>query len=465
MFECRLGWLADPARSSVPQGGGHRGRRRWCECTDCLSAAHRLTDKAFQGSGTDSSTWRSFGILKGMLGTLTEPCLRWFGAARSSAINRVTQGRNVTTIDQEVIATPEGRGKPVVIDSLRHQYGSLVAVDNVSLSIKAGEIVALLGPSGCGKTTLLRAMAGFIRQQSGQVLIDGQSIDALPPNKRNIGIVFQNYALFPHMTVAENVAYGLLARGRRRSETPGIVSRFLDVVQLSSMRDRFPKQLSGGQQQRVALARALAVEPSVLLLDEPFSALDKSLRLDMQIELKRLQRQFGLTAVLVTHDQEEAMSVADRIAVMNRGAVEQFDTPASVYDQPESLFVANFVGTSNTMRGRIVEQLSGAVAVALEAGATVTVPVDHSPGTGKSVLMSVRPEQLMLSDTEVPGHWRVRLRLSVPVGPSVVRDLETSQGAAIKLLEPRLGGDTDLRGDLWCGLRPEARPSIFVVDG
>ena len=213
-------------------------------------------------------------------------------------------------------------GHTLDIDLVTHRYGSVTAVADVSLAVRAGEIVALLGPSGCGKTTLLRVVAGFVRQSKGSVRIDGKPVDHLPANLRNVGIVFQSYALFPHMTVADNIAYGLEARGTARAKVRKTVDQFLEVVRLTELRDRLPRQLSGGQQQRVAVARALAVEPTVLLLDEPFSALDKGLRLDMQIEIKRLQRQFGLTAILVTHDQDEAMSVADRIAVMNRGKVE-----------------------------------------------------------------------------------------------------------------------------------------------
>jgi len=363
-------------------------------------------------------------------------------------------------------ARPHGasRGKPVLIDRLRHHYGSLVAVDDVSLSIEGGEIVALLGPSGCGKTTLLRAIAGFVSQQSGSVLIDGQAIDSMPANRRNIGIVFQNYALFPHMSVAENVAYGLKARGRARDTIDTTVERFLEVVRLTGLRDRLPRQLSGGQQQRVALARALAVEPSVLLLDEPFSALDKGLRLDMQIELKRLQRQFGLTAILVTHDQEEAMSVADRIAVMNRGRVEQFDRPAAVYDRPATLFVSGFIGTTNQLAGRVVDREHDAVVLALDAGATLRVASDLMLPSGTGVTLSVRPEQLMLSSSETPGFWRVQHRLSMPIGPSVVRDLQTGDGMTLKLMEPRLSDVEEVGGEVWCGLRPEARPALFEAE-
>ena len=235
------------------------------------------------------------------------------------------------------------------VDDLTVRYGQTLAVDGVTLAIEPGEVVALLGPSGCGKTTLLRVIAGFVRQAAGRVLVDGAAIDHLPANQRNVGIVFQNYALFPHMTVTENVAYGLRARGQRGGAVDDRVARMLDMVQLGDFRERLPRQLSGGQQQRVALARALAVQPSILLLDEPFAALDRNLRLDMQIEVKRLQRQLGLTTILVTHDQDEAMSVADRIAVMNKGTVEQFDTPVAIYDRPQTLFVNGFIGTTNLL--------------------------------------------------------------------------------------------------------------------
>ena len=221
---------------------------------------------------------------------------------------------------------------------------------------------------------MLRVIAGFVRQAGGRVLVDGTGIDHLPANQRNVGIVFQNYALFPHMTVAENVAYGLKARGQPAAVVGQRVERMLDMVQLGTFRERLPRQLSGGQQQRVALARALAVEPSILLLDEPFAALDRNLRLDMQIEVKRLQRQLGLTTILVTHDQDEAMSVADRIAVMNKGTVEQFDTPVAIYDRPQTLFVNGFIGTTNLLPGKVTSVVGDIATVALDAGATLRLP-------------------------------------------------------------------------------------------
>ena len=355
------------------------------------------------------------------------------------------------------------RSHTVDINFVTHRYGSLIAVNDVTLPVRAGEIMALLGPSGCGKTTLLRIVAGFVRQSSGSVKIDGHAIDHLPANRRNVGIVFQSYALFPHMTAAENVAYGLKARGERKAEIGDKVDQFLDVVRLRDFRDRLPRQLSGGQQQRVALARALAVEPSVLLLDEPFSALDKSLRLDMQIEIKRLQRQFGLTAILVTHDQDEAMSVADRIAVMNKGSVVQCDTPVAIYDRPQTLFVSGFIGTANLLRGRVVESNGAGAVVDLDAGARLSVATDKSFQPSAAVVISVRPEQLVLHDAQAPSRWPVRRRLAVPIGPNAIHDLEMRDGTTLKLAEQRLGDIADSGHAAWCAIKPEARPAIFEL--
>jgi putative spermidine/putrescine transport system ATP-binding protein len=359
-------------------------------------------------------------------------------------------------------ATPANRrpaARALDVEALTVRYGQAVAVEGVTLSIKPGEVVALLGPSGCGKTTLLRVIAGFVKQADGRVRVDGAPVDHLPANQRNIGIVFQNYALFPHMTVAENVAYGLRARGVRGPEVPARVARFLDIVQLGGFRDRLPRQLSGGQQQRVALARALAVEPSILLLDEPFAALDRNLRLDMQIEVKRLQRALGLTTILVTHDQDEAMSVADRIAVMNKGRVEQFDTPVAIYDRPHTLFVNGFIGTTNLLGGRITALAGGEATVALEAGATLQLPAIAGLGVGEPILLSVRPEQLALSEVSGPSHWPIEPGLSLPLGGQLVHEARTRDGSALKIVEPRHSASQKAR--LFCALAPEARPSLF----
>jgi putative spermidine/putrescine transport system ATP-binding protein len=355
-------------------------------------------------------------------------------------------------------ATPAGRSLDV--EDLTVRYGSAVAVDGVSLIIEPGEVVALLGPSGCGKTTLLRVIAGFVRQAAGRVLVDGAAIDSLAANQRNIGIVFQNYALFPHMTVADNVAYGLNARGQRGLGVARRVARMLDMVQLGAFRDRLPRQLSGGQQQRVALARALAVEPSILLLDEPFAALDRNLRLDMQIEVKRLQRQLGLTTILVTHDQDEAMSIADRIAVMNKGKVEQFDTPVAIYDQPRTLFVNGFIGTTNLLPGKIAGIDAGVAAVALENGSTLRLAAPENIADGAPILLSVRPEHLVLTATPTADSWPVEVGLSLPLGSQLVHEVRTVDGTALKIVEPRRRSPTEVTRR-FCRLAPDARPSLF----
>ena len=355
-------------------------------------------------------------------------------------------------------STPAGR--TLDVEDLTVRYGQALAVDGVTLAIEPGEVVALLGPSGCGKTTLLRVIAGFVRQATGRVRVDGAPIDHLPANQRNIGIVFQNYALFPHMTVAENVAYGLRARGVRGPEVLARVSRFLDTVQLGGFRERLPRQLSGGQQQRVALARALAVEPSILLLDEPFAALDRNLRLDMQIEVKRLQRALGLTTILVTHDQDEAMSVADRIAVMNKGKVEQFDTPVAIYDRPRTLFVNGFIGTTNLMSGKVAALRNGTATVALDAGANLSLPAPTGIGLGAPVLLSVRPEQLALSSVPGPDAWRIEPGLSLPLGAQLVHEARTADGTSLKIVEPRRASPTDA-ARIYCTLAADARPTLF----
>jgi putative spermidine/putrescine transport system ATP-binding protein len=346
------------------------------------------------------------------------------------------------------------------VEDLSVRYGTSTAVDGVTLAIEPGEVVALLGPSGCGKTTLLRVIAGFVRQAAGRVRVDGATIDHLPPNQRNIGIVFQNYALFPHMTVAENVAYGLRARGLKGPEVEARVSRFLETVQLGGFRERLPRQLSGGQQQRVALARALAIEPSILLLDEPFAALDRNLRLDMQIEIKRLQRTLGLTTILVTHDQDEAMSVADRIAVMHKGSVEQFDTPVAIYDRPQTLFVNGFIGTTNLMNGRVASLQNGRATVALEAGATIELAAPAGLGIGAPVLMSVRPEQLALSAVPGPDAWKVTPGLALPIGAQLVHEARTTDGTFLKIIEPRRAVSNDA-ARAYCTLAADARPTLF----
>jgi putative spermidine/putrescine transport system ATP-binding protein len=290
------------------------------------------------------------------------------------------------------------RGHALSLENVRHVFGATTALDGVSLSIAPGELIALLGPSGCGKTTLLRAIAGFIRPTAGDIRVDGLRINDVPANQRNVGIVFQNYALFPHMSVFENVVYGLRCRGTARDVVARRAAEMLSLVKMSDFAPRLPGQLSGGQQQRVALARALAIEPKIVLLDEPFSALDKNLRLDMQIEIKSLLKGYGLTSIIVTHDQEEALSMADRIVVLNHGRVEQVDTPDRLYSRPANLFVNRFVGHANVVEAVVLRTAGGKVAVDAGDGATFELPARGEFSPGSAVLLSIRPENLAIAE-------------------------------------------------------------------
>jgi ABC-type Fe3+/spermidine/putrescine transport system ATPase subunit len=282
------------------------------------------------------------------------------------------------------------------VAGVTRRFGSLAAVDAVDLEVRGGEFLGLLGPSGCGKTTLLRLIAGFLLPDEGRIVCDGRDITQLPPYARNLGVVFQNYALFPHMTAAENVGYGLKVRGVSKAEATTRIRQALDRVGLAHAEDRFPGQLSGGMQQRVALARALVIEPAILLLDEPLSALDKNLREEMQVELRLLQQRVGITTVFVTHDQEEAMTLSDRIAVMQAGRIRQLGAPAEVYRRPTSGFVATFLGTTNMLEGVARGVADGALAVEV-AGGVVGVRADGAPTPGTPVRVAVRPESVALA--------------------------------------------------------------------
>ena len=329
------------------------------------------------------------------------------------------------------------RGHRLRLEDISHRFGEFVAVRDINLDVAGGELVALLGPSGCGKSTLLRIVSGFIRQSQGRVLFDNEAVDHLPPSRRGAGIVFQNYALFPHMTVAQNVAYGLEAQKWPRQRIGPRVAEMLALVHMAEFAERKPRQLSGGQQQRIALARCLAIDPKVLLLDEPFGALDKNLRLDMQIEVKRLQREYGITTILVTHDQEEALSMADRIAVMARGSIEQVSSPTEIYDRPQTLFVNQFVGTANVVAGEFVSADHCVATVRVTGGAVLKARETPQLVSGAPVLVSVRPEQLRLESA--PGDGRIAgvVKAVMPLGPHVVYEVETAGGASLKVSEPR----------------------------
>ncbi|MBV9065109.1 MAG: ABC transporter ATP-binding protein [Methylobacteriaceae bacterium] len=280
----------------------------------------------------------------------------------------------------------------VSLQSVIKRYGATTAVDNVSLTIAEGDLVALLGPSGCGKTTTLRMIGGFVDVTEGRIVIGGRDVTRLPASSRNIGFGFQNYALFPHMTVAQNVAFGLEMRRTPKADIGRKVAAALDRVRLSAHAEKHPKQLSGGQQQRVALARALIIEPDVLLLDEPLSNLDAQLRQDMKSEIRQLQKTFGITTIFVTHDQDEALSVADRIVVMRQGRVEQDGAPEAIFSAPRSRFVAEFMGVTNLFDCVVIDRTH----VRLSTGDTVPMRSDLHAGT--RALLSLRPERIELHE-------------------------------------------------------------------
>ena len=291
----------------------------------------------------------------------------------------------------------------VTLNNIVKRFGTFTAVHRSSLEIPEGAFVTLLGPSGCGKTTNLRMIAGLLDPTEGEILIGGRRVNDVPIHKRNLGLVFQNYALFPHKTVAENVAFGLKYRNVPSSDIPRRVQEALDLVQLPNVGDRYPKALSGGQQQRIALARAIVIEPDVLLLDEPLSALDANLREDMRVELKRIQERIGVTTVFVTHDQSEALAMSDQIVVMSEGRVEQVGAPEEVYNTPASEFVAHFLGASNILAARCALS-SGAVTLHEKTFGTVPIPAAKAPritSEGPAKLV-VRAEKLVLSTSPAP---------------------------------------------------------------
>ena len=349
------------------------------------------------------------------------------------------------------------------IENLRKSFGAFEALKDVSLSIDQGDLVCFLGPSGCGKTTLLRAIAGLDIQTSGSIWQDGRDISALPPEERDFGIVFQSYALFPNLSIERNVAYGLENRGVGREEVVRKVADLLALVGLPDQGKKYPAQLSGGQQQRVALARALATSPGLLLLDEPLSALDAKVRAHLRHEIKDLQRRIGVTTILVTHDQEEALTMADQIVVMNHGVIEQIGTPEEIYNLPASAFVADFIGAMNFFDGRLIASDRAAVGdteLACTTAGKATDPNQASGGSAAAIL-AIRPEDILLRDVkgdeenaidveiedlEFLGSF-VRARLLVPsmngksleadLSINLVRDHSLAPGQSLPIVLPR----------------------------
>ena len=335
-----------------------------------------------------------------------------------------------------------GRGASVSLTGLEKSYGRVGAVAGVSLDIRSGEFLTLLGPSGSGKTTTLMMIAGFEMPTAGDIAIDGRSVVAVPPYRRNIGMVFQNYALFPHLKVADNIAFPLKQRGVPKGECAKLVADALELVHLPGYGERYPRQLSGGQQQRVALARAIVFKPRLLLMDEPLGALDKQLRESLQLEMRRLHADLGITFIYVTHDQEEALTMSDRIAVMNDGLVAQVGRPEDLYDRPETRFVAGFIGESNFMPAT-VRGLEGDVVVTECQGAIVRAMAPVRPAVGAQVMLTTRPERLRFADRDRAARDGAQEnRLSVTVTEAVFAGercrymLQVGNGSSIVLKEP-----------------------------
>ncbi|MER7824018.1 MULTISPECIES: ABC transporter ATP-binding protein [unclassified Streptomyces] len=359
-----------------------------------------------------------------------------------------THAQTSSTSPTPLTPTPIHPTPAVRLDRVSKQYpaaGGTYAVRDVELDIAPGEFFSLLGPSGCGKTTLLRMIGGFSDPSTGSVLLDGQDVTGLPPNKRNVNTVFQSYALFDHLSLADNVAFGLKRKGVGRAEIRERVSDMLDLVQLGHLAARKPTTLSGGQKQRVALARALVNRPQVLLLDEPLAALDLKLRRHMQVELKQIQREVGITFVFVTHDQDEALTMSDRLAVMNEGRVEQCGTPEDVYERPTSSFTASFMGTSNLVPGTY-----RAGRVVLDDGPELPVGQRPAVAEGSRVNLSIRPEKIWLSDLE-PDMARAAgvVRETVYCGPTTTYLIELAPGITVSVLEQNTVRSR--REDRWSG--------------
>ena len=351
----------------------------------------------------------------------------------------------------------------VIIKDAVKRYGDFTALKGVNLEIKQGEFFTLLGPSGCGKTTLLRMIAGFNSVDGGEICFDDKVINNLEAHKRDIGMVFQNYAIFPHLTVAENVAYGLKAKKYPKDQIPGKVEEALDLVQIKNLKDRKPNELSGGQQQRVALARAFVIEPGVLLMDEPLSNLDAKLRVQMRTVIKKLQRRLGITTIYVTHDQEEALAVSDRIAVMNGGVIQQIDPPKNVYQRPSNIFVSTFIGLSNIMDGRI-EARDGQTLLHIGDYSVPMENLSRSADDGQAVKVSIRPEEFIINREGSDGIPAV-VRSSVFLGITTHYFVETADGREMEVIQ---------NSDIWdiipdhtpirLGVQPH-KINVFTEDG
>lgn len=349
-------------------------------------------------------------------------------------------------------------GRKLEVEGLAKSYDGVQAICDVTLTVPPGALITLLGPSGCGKTTLMRSIAGFVTPDRGRIAVDGRDLLALPPERRSTAMLFQNYSLFPHMTVNANVGFGLRMRGIRRAEATARVEEALRLTRIAELADRHPGQLSGGQQQRVALARALVTRPDILLLDEPFGALDQSLREQVQIELRKLQQSLGLTTLVVTHDQLEALTLSDLVAVMNAGRIEQIGPPIEIYDRPATAFVAKFMGVENLLSVSLGARHDGKGRV--QAGRLEALVTQRNfPAGGNSTLLAVRADAVQITAAEEINAVGARITFATNRGASALYEVITEDGQTLLASEDRHGGTLRsigarvgirLRGDACC---------------
>ncbi len=355
--------------------------------------------------------------------------------------------------------------KPYIFfDGVTKRFGDFVAVNNLSLKIYEREFFALLGASGSGKSTLMRLLAGFDEPNSGRILLDGQDLRGIPPYKRPVNMMFQSYALFPHMTVEQNIAFGLKQDGMPKPQIEERVAEMLKLVKLTQFSKRKPNQLSGGQRQRVALARSLAKRPKVLLLDEPLGALDKKLREETQFELMDLQQNLGMTFIVVTHDQEEAMTMADRIAILDKGEIIQCSTPAEIYEAPSSRFIANFVGNANMFEGKVNKRTKDGVEITGGTGAVIDVHNAGDAEVGKEVAFAIRPEKIKVTSKKPPANAGNAMQGEIfdvaYLGDMTIYHVKLSDGQVVKtatLNAARISDDPLTWGDeAWISFSPDA---------
>ena len=348
------------------------------------------------------------------------------------------------------------------IDRVVKKFGEDTVIRDVSLAIRPGEFFTLLGPSGCGKTTLLRMIIGFNSIEEGEIRVDGKVINRIPTNQRNMGMVFQNYAIFPHLSVRDNVAFGLKMRGKSRAEIDAAVNDILKVVKIDHLAERMPVKLSGGQQQRVALARAIVIEPQVLLMDEPLSNLDAKLRVEMRNAIKEIQHRIGITTVYVTHDQEEALAVSDRIAVMQSGVIRQVDSPVNIYRRPANLFVASFIGLSNPLPARLRREGGSVAAQFTQDYQEVFANLQADAADGMEVIVSARPEELTLHDS-APG-IPVTVESSVFLGLVTHYFVRLPDGSRAEIIQNRSREDIFADGSKLYARVDARKANIFRAD-